>query len=84
MKYLLVLMVVGVAFWIWRNNRKDALQARQPRQAPRVPQAVVRCAHCGVHVPQTDAVVRNGVSYCCVEHAAAGRPAAASHTDSGA
>ena len=56
MKYLVVLAVVAIAFWIWNSNRKEALRERRAAQAPRVPQATVRCAHCGVHLPQADAV----------------------------
>ncbi|MBS1169772.1 MAG: hypothetical protein H6R01_690 [Burkholderiaceae bacterium] len=29
---------------------------------------MVRCAHCGVHVPISEAVNDLGIEYCCEEH----------------
>lgn len=34
------------------------------------PQAMVACAHCGLHIPANDAVRRAGNVFCCPEHAA--------------
>lgn len=30
---------------------------------------MIRCELCGLHVPRTEAVVRNNRSYCCEDHA---------------
>ena len=68
MKYLVVLAVVAIAFWIWNSNRKDALRERRAAQAPRVPQATVRCAHCGVHLPQDRALSSRQEWYCTQAH----------------
>ena len=71
MKYLLVLAVVLVAFYIWRNNRRDSMRAPPPAQAPRplgAPEAMVRCAQCGTHLPATDAVAGRRGSYCSAAH----------------
>ena len=55
MKYLLVLAVVLVAAWIWRNNRRVG---RGPGGPPplAVPQDMVRCPVCSVHLPRSDAL----------------------------
>lgn len=72
MKYLVVLAVVAVAIWIWRNNRREQLRAATPppQRSPRVagPEAMVRCAHCGLHLPAADAVAGRDGSYCSVAH----------------
>lgn len=73
MKYLLVLAVVAVAIWIWRNNRREEIRAGTPppQRPPRVagPESMVRCAQCGLHLPAADAVPgRNGNSYCTPAH----------------
>ncbi len=74
MKYLLVLAVVLVAFWIWRNNRlphrSDASErpARPRPQAPSAPDEMVACRHCGVHLPRADAVRGALGLYCGHEH----------------
>jgi uncharacterized protein len=75
MKYLLVVAVLGVAFWLWRNNRQNAKVAQKktaPTQAnaPKVgpPQPMLQCAACGVHLPATDALVGKRGSYCTSAH----------------
>ena len=79
MKYLLVLVVVFVAVWMWRNNRVVDQQSRQEekkRETERTftQQTMVACAHCGVHLPQIEALVAPSQDathqnwFCCVEH----------------
>ena len=70
MKYLLVLAVVMVALWVWRNNRRVDRQERPPAPPPLpLPQDMVRCPVCSVHLPRTDALAGpDGRLYCCQEH----------------
>ena len=73
MKYLLVLVVVWVAFMIWRANRQgESRAAPPPPSAPPAvppPQAMLRCAHCGVHLPAADALSSpSGKMYCSAAH----------------
>lgn len=84
MKYLLVLTVVLVAFWIWRNNRRQEQAERQaarqsrPRtpSVPTPPLRMVACAHCGTHLPETDALASPEGFYCSEDHRRRGqRPA---------
>jgi uncharacterized protein len=70
MKFLLVLAVVLVAFWIWRNNRlgeRDEARPPAPR-APQRPAIMVACAQCGMHLPDAEAVRGHQGVYCCQEH----------------
>jgi len=78
MKYLLVLAVIVVAIWLWRKARREELQSRTPPPAPppapapgtiAPPQAMLRCAHCGLHLPAADAVRGpDGAAYCSAAH----------------
>ncbi|MCU0926076.1 MAG: hypothetical protein MUF44_08550 [Hydrogenophaga sp.] len=71
MKYLLVIAVVLVAFWVWRNNRlgdRDASRPPTPPRAPQSPAIMVACAHCGMHLPSVEAVQGQHGVYCCHEH----------------
>ena len=70
MKYLLVLAVVMVALWLWRNNRRLDKQPPPSAKAPLpAPQDMVRCPVCSVHLPRTDALAGpDGRLYCCQEH----------------
>lgn len=71
MKYLLVLAVVLVAFYLWRGNRRDSMRAPPPPAPPRplaAPETMARCAQCGMHLPETDAVTGRRGSYCSPAH----------------
>jgi uncharacterized protein len=75
MKYLLVLAVVVVAIWLWRKARREELQSGTPPPPPPAPgaiappQAMLRCAHCGLHLPAADAVRgADGAVYCSAAH----------------
>ena len=70
MKYLVLLVVLVVAFGIWRSRRANDAAATADR-APRalaLPQDMLACAHCGVHVPQAEALLSGAHAYCCAEH----------------
>ncbi len=76
MKYLLVLAVVLVAIYIWRNNRrlgndggtgKPGRPAGKPRK-PTGPTVMVACPHCGTHLPETEAIKGRDGAYCSDEH----------------
>ena len=69
MKFLLVLVVVLAAVWLWRSNRRpdQKLRRQQPKAAPE-PLDMVRCALCSVHVPAADAVQGKQGSYCNADH----------------
>jgi len=77
MKYLLVIVVVWVAFMIWRSNRRQEVERSAPpppAAPPGVPQAMLRCAHCGLHLPATDALPGpDGKVYCSAAHRQADR-----------
>jgi uncharacterized protein len=73
MKYLLVLAVILVAFWVWRNNRlSDNSHAEKPaaRKKPVLhqPTIMVACLHCGTHLPGNEAVQGGQGAYCSTEH----------------
>lgn len=74
MKYLLVIVVVGVVLWLMIGKPRRAAEVRRKEAAaPRLPQQMVACAHCGVHLPDGDAVRdAAGRSYCGEAHRLAG------------
>ncbi len=73
MKYLLVLIVVMIGFWVWRSNRaeeKSESRRAQPKQ-PKQPKAVVDmvgCDVCGLHCPREDVVKGRKGMYCSIQH----------------
>ena len=72
----LVLLALAVVVLVWLVRR--ALGTRgagaAPRDGPQDAQggALVRCAHCGVHLPRAEARVADGRDYCSEEHARLG------------
>jgi uncharacterized protein len=65
---ILLLVIVGVGWWLF--GRRPAI-GRKPGAAP-TRQAMVACAHCGVHLPQSDAVVDARGAFCGEAHRVAG------------
>lgn len=78
MKYLLVLVVVVVVLWLmFGRGRGGAAPSRPapppPRGAPPAAAPMLACAHCGVHLPQAEAVLdAGGRPFCSAAHRLAG------------
>ena len=84
MKYvvLLLVFVVFYAYWRSQNPRKNlpkdppsnpqAGKAARPPRSPRppleLPQPMVACQHCGLHLPISEALSSGQRYYCCAEH----------------
>ena len=77
MKYLVLLLVLAVAYMVWRQGRlaKPGAGAAKPTAA--APEDMVSCAQCGLHLPRPEAIAGpDGALYCSSEHRriAAGGP----------
>lgn len=72
MKYLVLFAVLLVVYLLWRSQRSDgqAGSGRSPDTPPlALPQDMVRCPVCSVHLPRAEAVPgNNGLLYCSPEH----------------
>jgi len=75
MKYLLVILVLVVAYAIWQHNRRaNTPEKRQPAAKPQAakpparPHAMLTCRHCGLHMPASEAVKGVVGVYCGQEH----------------
>jgi len=69
-RVVIVVLVVAIILWLLtaRSRARSGKGAHQPRQ----PESFARCAHCGVHLPLTDALVDRGIAYCSEAHRLAG------------
>ncbi|MBI4123918.1 MAG: preprotein translocase subunit YajC [Betaproteobacteria bacterium] len=68
-RLLVLVLLAVVAVWLIRR----ALRA--PTRSTEVPQKtedLVRCAHCGVHLPRAEAHAAAGALYCSDQHAQLG------------
>lgn len=66
-KLLLLAGVAGLIILLLRSSRNPA----EPQQKD--PDDMVQCKHCGVHLPKSECVTRDGQSYCSTSHRDADR-----------
>ena len=57
MKYLIVVFVVVLVAWLVLRGRSGKSPPRQGEAPAALPQAMVQCKHCGVHLPRGDALL---------------------------
>lgn len=71
MSKLLLLILIGVALYliITRTRRSPAGSKTTPSRGG----TMIRCAHCGLHIPAEEGVVVDDQPYCCEEHRRLGR-----------
>jgi uncharacterized protein len=75
MKYLLLLLVVGVALFLLlgRKRKPDDDGRSAPAKPPAGAAPMLACAHCGVHLPRDETVLdAAGRPYCGEAHRIAG------------
>jgi uncharacterized protein len=69
---VLVLLVV-VAVWLVRRALRGPAVETDLRKRAEAAGQLVRCAHCGVHLPRAEAREALGLLYCSDEHARLGK-----------
>lgn len=77
MKFVILLVAVLILVWLVTGSLRRYKQRGAPRSRNATPQVegMVACAHCGVHLPASLAVVgepQRGELYCSVPHREAG------------
>lgn len=78
------MLIIGgllLARIIAHQGEKNQIDKRTPKQAkkrgaPPVQhtESMVRCEHCGIHMPRSEAILSNGHIWCSQEHAKLGAP----------
>lgn len=65
LRLLFWIAVIAAAVWLWRKFKSPATKPRagEPNAA-----LMVRCAHCGVHLPQDRALSSGQQWYCTQAH----------------
>jgi uncharacterized protein len=70
-KFLLLCVVLAAVYFLWKGTRIAKPPKSEQRSVSSEP--IVRCAHCGVYIPQTEALGAPDEYFCCEEHRRAGR-----------
>ncbi|MGR6804981.1 PP0621 family protein [Sphaerotilus natans] len=71
---LIILAILGIV-WLLRGARRTGGDADRTSRAPQdagALQPMARCAHCGLHLPQAEALLHDGQAYCGRLHRLAG------------
>jgi len=63
-KLLLFALVIAVLWWIMRGSGKSS----EPGSSQSAVEDMVRCAHCGVHLPRSESYASNNEFFCSEEH----------------
>ena len=74
-----LLRLIIILFGVWlviqiikRSFASSASSSRAGRAKPAIPR-MVACAHCGIHVPESEAIRDGDRFYCSQEHLSAAR-----------
>ncbi|MGA7750666.1 MAG: PP0621 family protein [Gallionella sp.] len=62
-RLFLLIAIAIVVYLLIKSYRKNIPAQDQP-----VTEDMVRCAHCGVHLPKSESVLSGGKFFCGVEH----------------
>lgn len=74
-KYLVLVLVIVLVVWFFKKDRpaRKSGGSAPKRGRAALPQPMVRCAHCGVHLPAAEALPGvQGLHYCSEDHRQAG------------
>jgi len=65
----IILVVVGFlfAYWLLKGYGKK-VQGDEPPPGVGGEEDMVRCAQCGVHLPQSESLTTSGMFFCSAEH----------------
>ena len=71
-KLLLLVVVVGIVYALLRNYQRAIARQQDRTAASDQPRAVaedmVRCDHCGVHLPRSEGFLSQGRYFCTDDH----------------
>lgn len=73
-KYLLLLVLVFAVIYFVRGYGRRRVKPRADEAPPRSAEDMVRCVHCGVHLPRSESLLAGGRSFCSREHERLYRP----------
>lgn len=64
-KFLLLIFAIAALWWLAKGFRRKDRAGDAPEAAP---EQMVHCEHCGIYLPQSEAIREGGRFFCCAEH----------------
>lgn len=72
LKILLLIAIVFIALAVFRAYQRSLKKPAAPPREAEV-EDMVKCAHCGVNLPRSEAIYSGGDFFCTPEHKQLGR-----------
>ncbi len=66
LRLLFWIALIATAYWLWRRFQQPSSRTETAAEPETTP--MVRCAHCGVHLPKDSALAAGEQWYCSPEH----------------
>lgn len=74
MSKLLLLLGIGfVIYLMFKNYQRSLDRPSDGTPTQRGPEDMVKCAHCGVNMPRSEAILSQGQFFCTPEHQRLGK-----------
>lgn len=68
MRVLLILILLVIVYW-WASRALDERRRRgKPMRRPAKGERMLACAHCGLHIPESEALEADERFYCSKQH----------------
>jgi uncharacterized protein len=67
-KLLVLLLVIVVVLWLFRLHGKKVRARERAAGSPERVEDMVRCAHCGIHLPRSESLPQGPAFFCSAEH----------------
>jgi uncharacterized protein len=68
MRILFLIAAIVIVFMIARTLLRRPKSIKRDERKPLGAEKMVRCDHCGLHVPEHEAILDQGRRYCSPEH----------------
>ena len=65
-KLIFLVLAVVIVWWVLKGIGKARKNSERPPNP--APEDMVRCTHCGVHLPRSESHVSSGKFFCSEEH----------------
>lgn len=66
-RLLFWILVIIAIIWLWRRLTRPA-PPPAAKSGTETPKPMVRCAHCGIHLPREEALAEGSLWYCSQAH----------------
>lgn len=75
-KLVFFLLIAALVYWLIKsrspeeteNTEENTEDSTQDNETPKALEEMVRCVHCGVHLPRSESVTSQGEFFCSNDH----------------